>query len=250
MSHVRKPRLVSLRPVPSSASTAAVRLWDIRVSMDDKELLRGATVSLARHGITSVVGPNGAGKSLLLRVLAGLVRPDLGEVEVGPDLGSPAVVFQRPVLLRRTVRANLVHALKVAGVKRKDRPSKLAQLLTLASLTTLADIPARRLSGGEQQRLQMARALASEPRWILLDEPTASLDPAATSVFEALVRQISDEGVKVILVTHDRAQAERLSSDVVLMHKGRVVEHKGADTFFAVPETREGKAYLAGDLLV
>ena len=247
---MREPRLVSLRPVPSSASTAAIRLWDIRISIQEKELLRGATVSLARHGITAVVGPNGAGKSLLLRILAGLVKPDLGEVEVLPDLGPPAMVFQRPVLLRRTVRGNLMHALRVAGVKRKDRPSKLAHLLTIASLTTLTDMPARRLSGGEQQRLQMARALASEPSWILLDEPTASLDPAATSVFEALVRQISDEGVKVILVTHDRAQAERLGGDIVLMHKGRVVEHKSASDFFAVPDTDEGRAYLAGDLLV
>ncbi len=246
---MHKPRIVPLRAVPKP-DAAAIRTHEVRLATEGRDLLRGVSLALGRHGVTALIGPNGAGKSLFLRILAGLVRPDGGTVEVDPDLGLPAIVFQRPVLLRRSVRANLTHALRIARIPAKRRAYRTDELLALASLTGQADAPARQLSGGEQQRLQMARALALQPRWILLDEPTASLDPAATAVFESLVRDVANAGTKVILVTHDRAQARRLAQDVAFLHKGRVTEHRPTDAFFDDPQSAEAAAYLAGDLLV
>lgn len=242
-------RVVPLRPLPGT-DQAAVAIDDLHLALGGRRLLQGASLRLARHGVTALIGPNGAGKSLLLRVLAGLVRPDRGTVRLIPELGDPALVFQRPVLLRRSVRGNLLHALKIAGTPRRQRPGRIAELLVLASLSQRSETPARRLSGGEQQRLQMARALAPQPACLLLDEPTASLDPASTAVIEALIRRIADDGVKVILVTHDRAQAERLAGDVAFLHRGRVTEHREARAFFDVPASPEAEAYLAGRLLV
>ena len=242
-------RIIPLHPVPG-ADTAALVLDEVHLARGGRPLLRGVSLRLARHGITALIGPNGAGKSLLLRAIAGLVPVDRGAVVLSPDLGDPAVVFQRPVLLRRSVRGNLDHALKIAGVSRRDRPGRIAELLVLASLSQRSEVPARRLSGGEQQRLQMARALAPRPACLLLDEPTASLDPASTAAIEALVRRIADDGVKVILVTHDRAQAKRLAGDVAFLHKGRVTEHRAAAEFFDTPASPEADAYLSGRLLV
>lgn len=246
---MRETRVIPIRAVPEP-HRAAIRTDQVRLATGGRDLLRGVSLSLGRHGITALIGPNGAGKSLFLRILAGLVRPDGGSVVVDPELGLPAIVFQRPVLLRRSVRGNLMHALRIARVPAKQRAYRADELLALASLTAQADAPARHLSGGEQQRLQMARALALHPRWILLDEPTASLDPAATAVFESLVRDVANAGTKVILVTHDRAQARRLAQDVAFLHKGRVTEHRPSDAFFNAPHSPEAAAYLAGELLV
>ncbi|MEL6168596.1 MAG: ATP-binding cassette domain-containing protein [Pseudomonadota bacterium] len=246
---MREPRLVPLRPVPEP-DAAAIRIEDLRLATGPRELLRGATLSLGRHGITALIGPNGAGKSLILRILSGLIQPQSGRVTVQPDLGRPALVSQRTVLLRRSVRANLAHALAVARVPRRHRANRIDELLALASLLAQADAPARGLSGGEQQRLAMVRALAPDPSWLLLDEPTASLDPTSTAVFESLVREVADDGKKVILVTHDRGQAARLAGDVAFLHKGRVIEHRPAAAFFSDPVSPEARAYLSDDLLV
>ncbi len=199
------------------------------------------------------MGPNGAGKSLSLRMMAGLVKPDAGEVSFAggrPGAQDVALVFQKPVLLRRSVRANLAHALATYGVPRRERPARLADLLRRTDLEGLAQAPARRLSGGEQQRLAMARALAAGPRFLLLDEPTASLDPHATAAIEALICRAAADGVKVVLVTHDRGQAARLADDVLFLHRGRLAEAAPARRFFEAPASREARAYLAGDLLV
>ncbi len=246
---MREPRIIPIRAVPEPHD-AAIRAHEIRLATEGRDLLRGVSLALGRHGITALIGPNGAGKSLFLRVLAGLVRPSGGVITVLPELGLPALVFQRPVFLRRSVRGNLAHALRIARVPVRRRSSRIDELLALASLTGQADMPARHLSGGEQQRLQIARGLAAHPKWILMDEPTASLDPAAMVVFESLVREIADAGMKVILVTHDRAQAERLAQDVAFLHKGRVTEHRPVAEFFAEPASPEAAAYLAGELLV
>jgi tungstate transport system ATP-binding protein len=120
----------------------------------------------------------------------------------------------------------------------------------MVGLTGLERRPARRLSGGEQQRLALARALARDPAVLFLDEPTASLDPASTQAIEDLIRNVSARGVKVVLATHDLGEARRLAGEIVLMHRGRVIENRPADAFFAAPSTEEARRFIAGELLL
>ncbi len=217
-------------------------------------LVDSVSTSFCLNGVSVVMGPNGAGKSLLLRLFADLIQPDAGSIRVSGLLHDGpariALVAQRPVLLRRSVAANVDFALKIYGVSRSERAAKVAELLKLADLEPLASRPARLLSGGEQQRLSLVRSLAMKPDILLLDEPTANLDPHATQQIEATVRLVSESGVKVILVTHDKGQAQRLADEVLFLHRGRLLERTSAETFFNNPDTREARAYLAGDLLV
>jgi len=219
-----------------------------------QRLVDGVSLRLTPGPLTCIMGPNGAGKSLLLRLIAGLIAPSTGRISYGgaaiPRRNRIAVMFQRPVLLRRSVAANLTHALKTYGAARADRPGRVAELLALGRLTGLAGHPARVLSGGEQQRLCLVRALAAEPDLLLLDEPASSLDPQATAALEALVATASESGVKVVLVTHDRDQARRLAGEIVFVHRGRLVERTPAAGFFDRPQSPEAQAYLAGQLLI
>jgi tungstate transport system ATP-binding protein len=153
-------------------------------------------------------------------------------------------------MLRRSTAGNIVYALAAAGVPRRERRSQCAELLETVGLADLARRPAIRLSGGEQQRLALARALARNPSVLLLDEPTASLDPAATKAIEDLVHAVAARGVKVVMSTHDLGEARRLAGDVVLLHRGRVIEHAPASSFFTDPRTDEARKFVAGELLL
>ena len=153
-------------------------------------------------------------------------------------------------MLRRSTSDNLQYALAAAGMPRDQRASRAAELLALVGLEKLAQRPARRLSGGEQQRLALARALARDPEVLFLDEPTASLDPAATKAIEDIVRAISARGVKVVMATHDLGQAKRIAGDIVLLHRGRLIENAPAMEFFESPRSEEAKNFMAGELLV
>jgi len=237
-------------PSAPQAPAIGMTLSGIALSRNKATVLDHVDLTLNKHGITGLIGPNGAGKSILLRVLTGLIPPDAGTMWIDPDLGRPALVFQKPVLLRRSVKRNLLHALRVAGVPKQERTGRLAELLVAADLTAQAETPARALSGGEQQRLAFVRALAEQPKLLLLDEPTASLDPSATAAIERLTRATASQGVKVIFVTHDRGQAERLCDDIVFLHKGRVTEETPAAKFFQSPNSTAGRHYLKGDLLL
>jgi tungstate transport system ATP-binding protein len=201
-----------------------------------------------------LIGPNGSGKTTLLRVAMGLVRPYSGRVSWGGTESTPptrrALVFQRPVMLRRSVAGNLRYALATAGVPRARWSQRIGELLSLVGLQGLEDRPAPRLSGGERQRLALARALARDPAVLFLDEPTASLDPAATHAIEELVRTVSRQGVKVVMTTHDLGEAERLAGEVVLLHRGAVIENGPASTLLSNPVTEEARRFIAGQLLV
>ncbi len=195
-----------------------------------------------------ILGPNGAGKSVLLRLLHGLLRPEAGRVTPEVPIRG-AMVFQRPVLLRRSALANLRYPLALAGVPGPERARRAEAALAEVGLSALAGRPARRLSGGEQQRLALARAAALEPEVLFLDEPCASLDPAATRAVEEIIRRIAARGTKIVMTTHDLGQARRLAGEVVFLHRGRVVECAPAEHFFAGPASAEGAAFLQGDLL-
>ena len=219
---------------------------------DGQRLLDDLSFRIDPHQVTVVMGPNGAGKSLLLRLLHGLIEPSAGTVRWG---GRPlntamrrrqAMVFQRPVLLRRSVAANVQFALKSRGAA---SPARCLELLKHVGLAEHANQPARLLSGGEQQRLALARALAVEPEVLFLDEPTASLDPAATAAIEHIVTSAHQAGTKIIFVTHNVGQARRLADEVLFLHAGRLIEHRPAGDFFAQPQSTEAQGYLEGRLI-
>jgi tungstate transport system ATP-binding protein len=171
-----------------------------------------------------------------------------GRENVAPT--QRAIVFQRPVMLRRSAAGNIRYALAAAGVPRAKRDARASELCTLVGLDGLSARPARKLSGGEQQRLALARALAKEPQVLLLDEPTASLDPAATKAIEDIIRAVAGRGIKVVMSTHDLHEAKRLAGDIVLMHRGRVIESGPADAFFCAPRSEDARRFIAGELLV
>jgi tungstate transport system ATP-binding protein len=217
-------------------------------------ILDGISLRFEPGAPTVLIGPNGAGKTTLLRAAMGLFPPAAGRITWGGRDQVPptrrAFVFQRPAMLRRSASGNVRYALASAGVARADRAARARDLLERVGLAGLADRPARRLSGGEQQRLAIARALARNPTVLFLDEPTASLDPAATKTMEDLIAAITASGVKVVMTTHDLAEARRLAGEVVLLHRGRVLEAGPADSFFTAPKTDEARRFTAGELLV
>ena len=228
-------------------------LDDVSFQAGGTVLIKGVDLTLPAQGATVIMGPNGAGKSLLLRLMHGLIAPSGGTVTWGGmPLGEAvrkrqAMVFQRPVLLRRSVAANIDFVLRLRG--RAD-PGRRREILDHAGLAAHADQPARLLSGGEQQRLAMARALATEPDVLFMDEPTSNLDPASTLVIEEIAKAARDRGTKIIFITHDMGQARRLADDVVFVHKGKVLEHSPAETFFTQPASTEAGDYMAGKIIL
>lgn len=226
------------------------------VARGGRVLLDHVDLTVDGGGLSVIMGANGAGKTLLLRVLANLIRPDGGVVRWGGRVPSRAlapkvgVVFQKPVLLRRSVLQNVNYALAAAGVRRSAREDRARDILELASLSRLAHTPARVLSGGEQQRVALARALAAEPEVLLLDEPTSSLDPAATLAIEKLIEDVRRRGTRLVLITHDIGQARRLADEVQFMHHGRIAEHGPAATFFQAPQSAPAQAFLEGRIFL
>jgi tungstate transport system ATP-binding protein len=231
-----------------------ILLDDVSFAVRGVTILDRINLALVPGAPTVVIGPNGAGKTTLLRLAMGLIHPTAGRVTWGGRAdASPdrrAIVFQRPVMLRRSAEANLRYALEAANVPSAERAERLRELLALVGLADLGDRPARKLSGGEQQRLALARALAKDPQVLFLDEPTASLDPAATKSVEDLVRDVAARGIKVMMSTHDLGEARRLAGDIVLMHRGRIAEASDAATFFNTPKTDEARRFVAGELLI
>jgi len=231
-----------------------VMLLEVGILIREVTVLDRVSITFDAGAPTVLIGPNGAGKTTLLRAAMGLIPVTRGRITwAGRDTPSTtgrAIVFQRPAMLRRSASGNIRYALAAAGIARGQRISRAAELLALVGLDGLEDRPARRLSGGEQQRLALARALARDPAILFLDEPTASLDPAATKAIEDIVRAVTARGVKVVMSTHDLGEAKRLAGDVVLLHRGRLIETGPAEEFFAAPRTNEARKFIAGELLV
>ena len=241
---------------PSSGHVLPLELRRLSLETGGRRLIDSVDLKVEEPGITVILGPNGAGKSLLLRLVHGLVAPTEGIILWG---GRPmddeirrrqAMVFQKPVLLRRTSAANITYALGLRGIARSERNSRAQQALELAGLERHAFTPARVLSGGEQQRLCLARALSLDPEVLLLDEPTASLDPASALAIERLLIGAKRRGIKVMVVTHDVGQARRLAQDVIFLHHGRLIEHQPAGRFFEYPESDTARAFMAGGLVL
>ncbi len=247
---VKSVREGAMRPF---ASNLPIILNDVSVSTGEITILNHVSVSFSPGTPTVLIGANGSGKSTLIRLAMGLISPTAGEVTWGglseKNGRRLAIVFQRPVMLRRTVAANVAYAL-AADSGRAAQSVYIREFLKRVGLEHLADRPARRLSGGEQQRLALARALAREPEILFLDEPTANLDPGSTGAVESIVRSVALSGVKIVMATHDLGQARRLAGDVVFLSRGWAIEHTPADRFFSGSMTPQAAAFLRGDLLV
>ncbi len=221
-----------------------------------RRLIDGIDLRLEAGRRTVIIGPNGAGKSLLLRLLHGLIDPSAGDVHWQ---GRPAdramrrrqaMVFQRPVMLRRSVAANMLHALRANGLSRSDAKDRARAWLAHAGLASFADQPARTLSGGEQQRLALARALSLEPEVLFLDEPTASLDPASTLDIEELIQKAAASGTKIVLVTHDIGQARRIADEIVFLYRGQIEAFEPASIFFDAPGSAKARAFIEGRIVL
>lgn len=234
----------------------ALRIEQLALEAAGKMLIDIGHLTLDPRSVTVIMGPNGAGKSLFLRLVHGLIAPtrgwiSWGEVACGEATRSTqAMVFQKPVLLRRSVAANIDFALKGRAASKAERRERRDDLLARVGLANRAEQPARLLSGGEQQRLALARALALQPKVLLLDEATASLDPASVQMIEQIVLAASTDQTKVIFVTHDIGQARRLADDVAFLHHGQLVEHRPAAAFFTQPSSEAATGYLSGQIVL
>ena len=225
---------------------ACLAFEGVSLRYGETQIVDDLSFSIAQGAPTVIMGPNGSGKTTALKLAMGLIAPTEGRIAAAPELRR-ALVFQRPVMLRRSAIDNIAFARATAALS--DDAAAVDRLLELVGLTHVRDRPARKLSGGEQQRLALARALAREPDLLFLDEPTASLDPAATKLIEDVVARVAAGGVKIVLATHDLGQARRLAGDVILLVKGRLVERAPAATFFNEPATEAARRFLAGDLV-
>lgn len=232
-----------------------------------RQTLALETLEIARGEVLALVGPSGAGKSTLLRLLNFLEEPTAGAIsfegrEYGPGHSAPlavrrrvTTVFQRPVLLQRTVEANIGYGLRLRGGKTghwktADLPQRIARTLEEVGLAGLAKAQARTLSGGEAQRVALARAMVLEPDALLLDEPTANLDPYNVGLIEQIVRRLNEEqGATIVLVTHNVFQAHRLATRVVLLLDGRIVEAADTRMFFERPQDPRTAAFVRGDMV-
>ncbi len=234
-------------------SLLPLRLEKVSFAAAGKMVIDGMSLTFEAGPRTVILGPNGAGKSVLMRLCHGLLRPTAGRVEwAAPERPGErrrqAMVFQRPVMLRRSALANVAYALRVAGVPRGECERQARAALATVGLADLGGRAARVLSGGEQQRLALARAWALRPEVLFLDEPTANLDPGASAEVERIIQTIHAAGTKVVMTTHNLGQARRLGDEIFFLHQGRLVERAPVDRFFARPASAEAEAFIRGEL--
>jgi len=227
-----------------------IRLRGAGVAFGERTVLQSLDLDIDRGERVALLGSNGSGKTTLLRLLNGqLAHSGARQLQVDARGCEPtqAMVFQRPFLLRLSVWSNLMIALWLAGVPRADRHHAARRALQRVSLVEHARRPARVLSGGQQQRLALARAWAVRPQVLLLDEPTASLDPASKRDVEALIEEFAAEGVTVIMSTHNLGQAKRLATRVLYLEAGRLIVDRPVNAFFNEPLPEAAALFLSGE---
>ncbi len=237
-----------------SAPVLPLEIQHLSFARQGKPLLDNVNTLIESVGITIILGPNGAGKSLLLRIAHGLDLPDHGSLKWNKHIPQPrdswrTFVFQKPVFLQRNVQANLEYVLSLHKTAKTEHDALIREALQHTGLVELAVRSARTLSGGEQQRLNIARAWILKPKVMLLDEPTAELDPSGVATIEMLIKTIAQQNTKIIMSTHSLDQAKRLAHEVLFLHQGKLIEHTPANVFFAQPKTRLAEDFIAGKLL-
>ena len=235
----------------SDKSFLPLEIKNLNYSIGSKEILYNLNIKIISDRITVIMGPNGAGKSIFLKILNGIIRPTSGKIlwnekiDKSLALNGQALVFQKPILLRRSVEANLEFFDKLTNLNNNYDKN---QLLKIVDLLDQKNQPARLLSLGEQQRLSLIRALLLRPRLIMLDEPTANLDPASTKIIEDIIISLKEFGIKIIFVTHNILQAKRLADEVIFFDKGKLIEHSNSKEFFSNSKSIKVNNYLNGIL--
>ncbi len=221
---------------------AWLSIADLGLTEGGTRIIDSATLELCAQR-SVVLGPNGAGKSTLLRLIHGLLHPSGGRIDWPTPL-SQAMVFQRPIMLRTTALANVEYGLKLKGHAAPEREQRATEALARVGLGHLARRPARLLSGGEQQRVALARAWALEPKLLILDEPTASLDPASSREVERIIGDIAASGTRILMTTHNLGQAKRIAEEIIFIDRGRIVEQTAVTRFFTLPQTEAAQRFL------
>ena len=228
-------------------------LHEVSYSAAGRTIIERATLEIGAGPSTIILGANGAGKSVLMRLMHGLLAPSTGAVtwNLADATGvrrRQAMVFQRPVMLRRSALANVLYALELARVPAAERERQAKDALREVGLSDVAHRPARVLSGGEQQRLALARAWALHPEVLFLDEPTANLDPGATREIENVIKAFDASGTKIVMSTHNLGQARRLGDEVLFIHQGQLAERAPVEVFFRQPASAEAAAFIKGEV--
>ena len=242
--------LIRIKP-EKNINCLPIYIKDLSLNLDERKILSSLNLSINSDDVTVIMGPNGAGKSIFLKILNGILTPTSGCItwnnkkQFSDTLNTQAFVFQKPILLRRSVIANLDYMGFVLGYKKKISKDRL---LEIVQLKKQKNQPARMLSLGEQQRLSLVRSLMLRPNLLLLDEPTANLDPASTKIIEDIILNLKMMGIKIIFVTHNILQAKRIADDIIFLNEGKMVEHLNKQEFFSNSKSIEVQNYLNGIL--
>ena len=231
-----------------------IKVRKLNFEKGHRKLLTDISCEIKTKGITIILGPNGAGKTLFLKCLHGLVSDINSEVTFANKTINTSIrkqqsmVFQSPILLRRSVFKNISFALQQrTKILNKE---KILKVLKRVDLLNLVNENAILLSGGEKQRLSLARAIVTLPKVLFLDEATSNLDPYSIQIIEKIIKEVNQQGTKVVAVTHDLLQAKRLANDIIFINKGKMCELTDAKIFFSKPKSREGKLFMAGKLII
>ena len=242
--------LIRIKP-EKNINCLPIYIKDLSLILDERKILSSLNLSINSDDVTVIMGPNGAGKSIFLKILNGILTPTSGYItwnnkkQFSDTLNTQAFVFQKPILLRRSVIANLDYMDSVLGYKKKISKDRL---LEIVQLKKQKNQPARMLSLGEQQRLSLVRSLMLRPNLLLLDEPTANLDPASTKIIEDIILNLKMMGIKIIFVTHNILQAKRIADDIIFLNEGKMVEHLDKKEFFSNSKSIHVQNYLNGKL--
>ena len=242
--------LIRIKP-EKNINCLPICIKDLSLILDERKILSSLNFSINSDDVTVIMGPNGAGKSIFLKILNGILTPTSGCItwnnkkQFSDTLNTQAFVFQKPILLRRSVIANLDYMDSVLGYKKKISKDRL---LEIVQLKKQKNQPARMLSLGEQQRLSLIRSLMLRPNLLLLDEPTANLDPASTKIIEDIILNLKMMGIKIIFVTHNILQAKRIADEIIFLNEGKMVEHLNKQEFFSNSKSIEVQNYLNGIL--
>jgi tungstate transport system ATP-binding protein len=232
-----------------------LRLENVEKSYGSIKALEDINLEAVGGKTVTLIGVNGAGKTTLLRVIAGLEEQDKGNILLdGKDISGKklrqiaTLVFQKTVMFNRSVRGNLACGLKIRGKKDSEIKENIDRELLAVGLRNFEKRKARKTSGGEQQRIALARSFLLNPRILLLDEPTANLDPNNTTMIERAIAARKKEDEIIIMATHNLAQARRLADEIIHIYNGRIVERASPDEFFDNPRSEISRKFINGEL--
>lgn len=232
-----------------------LKVHGIQKQYRNVKALKSVTLELKGNSVVVLLGVNGAGKSTLMRIMAGLEGPDSGQIQFNDEMIDAkalrqisTLVFQKTAMFSMNVYDNLAYGLKIRRAPKEEISKKVCDALDMVRLSGFEKRRAKKLSGGEQQRVALARAFLLEPQVLLLDEPTANLDPNSATIIEKVILSHKREGRIIILATHNLSQARRMADVIVHIHGGEIVESDNPDNFFEHPKSEITRKFIHGEL--